>query len=290
MRDTSPIRPPHVRVLSAGDWLAALQDPRCELTTSFHGHSRVQSSWYMPNRRFLDHLIYLVTERTGYGQIEGRTVNLAPGVGLLMAPSQCHTFGINPGEPDLSVYHYRFLLRREDTVLRPPPNLSHTANAWDILPWMERLIDLEQTKLPYPDQRRRALLVLIGSWLLDHGQQAEPESRRFSPHQRQQLMAMVADSLAARPTPADLAAQMSLSADYFTRLFRATYGLAPRSFLVRERVRVASQRLLESTATISEVAMALGYDDLQHFSRQFKSVMGVTPRLYRQRATKPRQL
>ena len=85
-------------------------------------------------------------------------------------------------------------------------------------------------------------------------------------------------------TPAQLAAHLGLSADYFTRLFRKSYGISPRAWIVRERIKMAAVRLLESHLNIGEVAEEFGYSDIFFFSSQFKQVMGQSPRHYRSSA------
>jgi len=54
-----------------------------------------------------------------------------------------------------------------------------------------------------------------------------------------------------------------------------------RGSLMRERIRAAAMRLVDSTASVKAVARELGYVDLYLFTRQFKQVMGRSPRVYR---------
>src|SRR5690606_6844081 len=93
--------------------------------------------------------------------------------------------------------------------------------------------------------------------------------------------------LASWPTPAQLAKQLRLSHDYFARRFAATFGMSPRSWLVQQRVSHGAYRLVDTNLTISEVAAELGYDDPFLFSRQFKQVMGQSPRDYRRQRERP---
>jgi AraC-like DNA-binding protein len=52
---------------------------------------------------------------------------------------------------------------------------------------------------------------------------------------------------------------------------------------MRQRLHYAAQRLLESGLNVTEAALELGYSDVFLFSRQFKQVLGCSPRTYRQR-------
>lgn len=84
--------------------------------------------------------------------------------------------------------------------------------------------------------------------------------------------------------PAALPHGLRLTPDYFARIFRRTYGVSPRTWIVRERIKLAALRLTESQLSIGEVANEFGYGDIFFFSRQFKQVMGRSPRSYRRSA------
>jgi len=90
-------------------------------------------------------------------------------------------------------------------------------------------------------------------------------------------IALVERDPAARPQPAELARALGLSPTWFARLFRRTYGCAPRAWLVRQRIGHAAERL-QSAASIGAVASEFGYADLFLFSRQFRAVLGSSPR------------
>jgi AraC family transcriptional regulator len=101
------------------------------------------------------------------------------------------------------------------------------------------------------------------------------------PAQRQRLNRFIDDHIAEAIAPADLARECELSLDYFSRIFRRTYGVAPRTWLIRERMRQAATRLVETDRTVAQVAHEFGVDNLSLFCRQFRSVMGCTPTVYR---------
>ena len=82
----------------------------------------------------------------------------------------------------------------------------------------------------------------------------------------------------------DLADMAGLSVSHFERRFRQAFGASPRQYLVRVRIEHSVQLLLETDRTISQVALACGFYDHAHFSRSFRSIMKVSPSVYRANA------
>jgi AraC-like DNA-binding protein len=79
----------------------------------------------------------------------------------------------------------------------------------------------------------------------------------------------------------ELARRCGMSASHFGRLFRSAFGCGPNTFLRRERINHAKRRLVESADAIKQIAEQVGYGDHYFFSRDFKQMVGITPRGYR---------
>jgi methylphosphotriester-DNA--protein-cysteine methyltransferase len=82
-------------------------------------------------------------------------------------------------------------------------------------------------------------------------------NRRFANsavRKRARVTAFARENLAARPSLEAMADAANLSPDYFSRLFHSTYGLAPRDWLVRERIYTAARLLRETDLTIYQIA------------------------------------
>ena len=127
--------------------------------------------------------------------------------------------------------------------------------------------------------RLQALLYIIATSF--DGPVAEQQSL-MSTKQRQQLTQYVQQHVQHKVTPADLAAHLGYSADYFSRLFKRSYGRSPKRWLMEQRIAMAQFHLRNSHMPMYAVAERCGYDDQNIFSRQFKQVMGCSPSAYRQ--------
>jgi AraC-like DNA-binding protein len=81
----------------------------------------------------------------------------------------------------------------------------------------------------------------------------------------------------------DVAAQVHLSERHARRLFLETTGKSMKQYLTLLRLDVAKQRLLSEEETISDIAYAVGFNDVRHFSTTFRSIVGVTPSEFREK-------
>lgn len=86
----------------------------------------------------------------------------------------------------------------------------------------------------------------------------------------------------------ELAAQAGLSPRQLHRKFRDVFGLSVQEFLIKTRIRAASDALLHSDRSIADIAVDFGFCDQSSFTQTFRTHTGLTPRQFRVRyATVP---
>ena len=66
-----------------------------------------------------------------------------------------------------------------------------------------------------------------------------------------------------------------LSESEFSRVFHREHGISFRRFLLQYRIAKARDFLAEPHASVSEVAYAVGFNDLSHFGRMFRRIVGM---------------
>ncbi|MNI05087.1 HTH-type transcriptional regulator YesS [compost metagenome] len=79
----------------------------------------------------------------------------------------------------------------------------------------------------------------------------------------------------------DISAQVFVTPNYFSRIFKEETGQHFTEWLNKYRVEKAKLLLKESSAKIYEVAERVGYNDYKYFTHIFKKVTGLTPKEYR---------
>ena len=75
-----------------------------------------------------------------------------------------------------------------------------------------------------------------------------------------------------------LSSVAGLSPSRFKALFKEMWGIPPAEYALRLRIAEARRRLVESGATVTQVATDLGFSSSQYFATSFKRLMNMTPR------------
>ena len=80
-----------------------------------------------------------------------------------------------------------------------------------------------------------------------------------------------------------MAAEVNMSRSYFQHIYRELFGVSCMTDVINSKIEKAKEILSETSCTVSQVAAMCGYDNEEHFMRQFKKTVGVTPTRYRKK-------
>jgi AraC family transcriptional regulator len=82
---------------------------------------------------------------------------------------------------------------------------------------------------------------------------------------------------------AQLAAEVHINEDYFSRLFKKVTGFLPNAYLTKVRLEKAQQLLLFSDESVTEIAYKSGFNNRTYFAKVFKEATNKSPKEYRMR-------
>jgi AraC family transcriptional regulator len=99
--------------------------------------------------------------------------------------------------------------------------------------------------------------------------------------QRRKAVAHIEAHLAESISLAALAHLVGLSACYFCRAFRQSFGMPPQRYQLKQRIERAKTLLAKHTASVTDVGLTVGYNDTSAFCTAFRRVAGLTPSAYR---------
>ena len=82
-----------------------------------------------------------------------------------------------------------------------------------------------------------------------------------------------------------LAAGVHMSAGHLSREFKKAYGEPPYSYLMTRRVERAMTLLRRGDLSVTDICFSVGFGSLGTFSTRFSELVGMSPSVYREKAT-----
>lgn len=150
-----------------------------------------------------------------------------------------------------------------------PPREDYSAR-------FDALLDLSRRDDPWGKRRAVVELERLLCELAEH---------RASPAADPQWLATAKSRLEtlgrAEPDYDALATELGLTPRTFRREFAKRTGLPPHRYLLAARVSHAREMLAQTDLPIKQIARELGYSDVFYFTRQFRSLAGVPPAVFR---------
>jgi len=83
----------------------------------------------------------------------------------------------------------------------------------------------------------------------------------------------------------ELVEMSGMSRRSFLREFQSTTGHTPIAYLIRIRINYATTLLRQTDRSITDIAYAVGFNDSNYFTRQFRQHHGISPRNYRRQGS-----
>jgi AraC-like DNA-binding protein len=78
-----------------------------------------------------------------------------------------------------------------------------------------------------------------------------------------------------------MAEDMNINQYYLAHVFKSTTGYSPIQYVIRRRLGEAQSYLMNTDMSLSEIAEAVGYNNINHFHNSFTKYVGISPGKYR---------
>jgi AraC-like DNA-binding protein len=203
-------------------------------------------------------------------------------------PTQCIALEINHDKirHTLDLLNERYPRLEENGAWQEDWSLYHLQNSQELALTVERLLRLPFEDNPYKevlaDITLQELLVRLlqtqaRTWLLQE-KKALQNSHRFAA-----VMHYIEQHLQDNISVQQLANLACMSKPHFFRSFKQELGQSPLDFIVERRIEHAKSLLKKPATSVSEAAYQSGFNNLTHFSQQFKKSEGLTPSAFKQR-------
>lgn len=131
------------------------------------------------------------------------------------------------------------------------------------------------------------LLTIIVSMIRARASQQDLESTQFTRFQHseaevvRQCVHYMEEHISEPLKIADVSKYLGVSTSYLYKVFMKVVRKSPSKYLTMHRMKIGERLLKQTNQPISEVAVALGFCSVFHFSKVFKQYFGTSPQAYR---------
>ena len=101
------------------------------------------------------------------------------------------------------------------------------------------------------------------------------------------LIKYIEDHVFSIPDIKTLATQMHFSYNHISHLFKKRTGTTLKHYIIQVKMKKAQQLITEGAWPISEIAVMLGYESIQSFSKAFKKEVGMSPSAFKKMRITP---
>lgn len=245
----------------------------------FGGRETCNADYHVQRSRYAYHVLEYVAEGAGCVRLGGRSARLSPGAVFAYCPDTRCEIRTDPERPMLKY----FLCLQGSGVTRRLAQAGVTPGRVRIMAThaeVRSLFDDLIREGRHPGRFTAALCCsLLDVLLLKLADLATRPVRRGRP--AEDLFLRCRSEIDARLEQAvtleEVAAAVGMQPSSVCRLFRRFQGLSPYQYLLRRKMTLAAEWLVETGGPVKAAARQVGFDDPYHFSRCFKAVHGVAP-------------
>ncbi len=143
-----------------------------------------------------------------------------------------------------------------------------------------RIAEETQTPDAHSERMKRFYLNELLVLLCRHRQMNIPEELSGTNKLIQDAARYISANYASEISLESLSERYSISPSYFSKLFKRVTGVGLNEYIAISRVSAAQEMLILGNMSITEVALACGFNDSSYFTQVFKKITGLTPKKY----------
>ena len=152
---------------------------------------------------------------------------------------------------------------------------------YEICQLMSQLTKLYILETPEVHLESEGIILQVLARLLRHfgirSEEKQPESKQSSIGRIHEIRPWVEEHYGEPISLTNAADQLSISREYFCRLFRQSMGITFQEYLTGIRLNHVYQDLLHTDTPVSEVMEMNGFTNQKNFNASFKKLYGHTP-------------
>lgn len=118
---------------------------------------------------------------------------------------------------------------------------------------------------------------LVRNYVEESLSDSESNKRKKNLNRLNTVLQYMQQNYADEISNVELAKLIHISEGRFNHLFKESIGTSPLTYLNELRITKAKKLLEQGEHTVSEIALAVGFQDFNHFGRLFRKQFGCTP-------------
>jgi AraC-like DNA-binding protein len=247
---------------------------------------RVQQDWHIETRTIEDWHLLFVKGGKGWYKVDGEYVKLERGKVIFVSSEITYEAGQDFDYPP-EIMPIRFCVYNNQTGKASPEiiepfwfeftvnNVSYWQRMFEELHWWH----LKNNNGDNIGSVSAQILAVLNGAYAKLSRTSSSGDIRI-----QQVIAFLNTHPLDRSSIGELASKAGLTSKYFTKLFKISTGLSPKSYQLKGRLNYG-RFLLETGKSVKETADILGYPDQYIFSKQFKNNFDISPSRLKQNKT-----
>jgi AraC-like DNA-binding protein len=198
------------------------------------------------------------------------------------APGNPHHYRCDPNSP-LEHYWLAFVGTKAKELFEKGTLLSKGSvrGSPNTMQLMQAIITHGIQKMPYAQEICSSFLRIL---LLSLPNNPDPEQQLTSTATAsyQTCRRYIDENFSYITSPSQVADACGINVRYMSRLFKKYNTITPQEYITRLKLNKAVNLLLTSDLPVCKIALAVGFEDPYHFSRNFKQFHDTAPNHYRQ--------
>jgi len=149
---------------------------------------------------------------------------------------------------------------------------------------MVELLETAKRELERDREAAKSSLATASSVLqseIERRSRAKGARPALAPWQIARVRAFIDENLNRTIHAKDLSAVARRSRAHFSRSFKQDFGEPPHTYVVRRRLERACHLMITSSASLSEIALSVGFSDQSHLCKLFRQAFGQSPSSWR---------
>ena len=233
-----------------------------------------------------DHyIIHYILDGKGEFTVNNKTYKLGPKEGFLIRPGETTYYKADDKEPWIYMW-IGFNGLKSETYLKYAnldennPIFKYDKNN-SLKKYILEILSLNIMNRSNELKIEGLLYFFLGTLVENNNSNNQMNSNSLTSDYINQSIEYINNNYSSNIKITDIANHVGLNRSYFSNLFTKTLGISPQEYLLSFRIEKACNLLANLQLSIGEISRQVGYVDQLTFSKIFKKVKGLSPKLYR---------